>query len=698
MGQRAPETTVNLPALITREATFVPKSVDEEARTVEIVWTTGARVLRGFYDRYYEELSLDPKHVRMTRINNGAPLLKNHYGDVESVLGVVEKASLEGKRGTATVRFAKAEDDPEADKVFRKVKDGILQNISVGYQTLKMEKVEEAADGVPVYRATLWEPHEFSVVAMGADDGAGFRSQTETTIPCVFVAPGAAETVTRKATNMKIEGDETTPTTATQESPAVAITRTVAQARGEDAKRIAEAQAVAAQEALAAERVRVSGIRSLAKRTKLGPDWADKLIEAGVTLDDARKAAIDGIADEPDDIDANTGLRVSAGDDARTKFIRGASAWMIEHTGKRSLLEHAKKKSPGLIDVDFDSANQYRGFSPFELARECLERDGVKTRGMNRMELIGRAFLHRSGGMQTTSDFATILESALHKLLLGAYLTQETTWERFCGIEEVADFRAANRYRTGSLPSLPVVAEHGEYTNGVIPDAAKYTISTERHGEIFSLSREAIINDDMGALANLASEFGRAAARTIENDVFTLIALNSGLGPTMTDAQPFFHANRANVNATGSAIGASGLDADRVVMRAQKDPSNRDYLSLAPAVLLVPDSLYGTSLVINESQFDPDTLANKSQNKPNMVRGLFRDIVGTPRLTGTRRYLFSDPSQCAAIVVAFLQGYGRGPIMESREGWRVDGVEWKVTQYAKAQVADPKGAVTNAGT
>src|SRR5690606_15111568 len=100
---------------------------------------------------------------------------------------------------------------------------------------------------------------------------------------------------------------------------------------------------------------------------------------------------------------------------------------------------------------------------------------------------------------------------------------------------------------------------------------------------------EVIINDDMGALANLASEFGRAAARTIENAVYALLAENAGLGPTMSDAQPFFHANRANVNATGSALTVAGLDADRVVMRAQLDPSGKDYLSLSPAVLVIPD-------------------------------------------------------------------------------------------------------------
>lgn len=711
MAERAQETTVDLPAFITRVATVVPRTLNEENRTVDVVWTTGARVLRGFWERYWEELSVDPKHVRLKRLNNGAPLLNSHDGsDVSRQIGVVERAWIDNGKGYATVRFAKAEDDPDADKIFRKVKDGIIQNISVGYSTFKMEKVEDGADKIPVYRAVDWEPYELSPVTMGADDGAGFRSHDTRRTPCVFVTR-TATTVTSKK-DKKMDDDET-PNTAPQDSPSAVATRAADEAehainaankslraaRMEEAKtRAAELQA-AKEEALEKERARILEIRRLAKRHKLGDEWANNLIDANASADRARQAALDLISEQDDANGPSDGghVRVGAGDDARDKFIRGAAAWLLERTGKRKLLEQAKQKAPELFqDVDFSGGNQFRGLSPLEIARESLERQGVKTRGMDRMRMLGLAFTYRGSSYQTAGDFPVLMESVLHKMLLGAYATQETTWQRFCGTDDVPDFRPSNRYRTGSLPSLPAIAEHGEYKNGVIPDGAKFQISTERHGEIFSLSREAIINDDMGALANLASEFGRAAARTIENDVYALLALNGGLGPTMSDTNPFFHPSRGNVG-TGSALTVAGLDGDRVLMRAQKDPSGKDFLSLSPSVLVVPDSLEGTARVINDAQYDPDT-ANKMQ-RPNMVRGLFRDIVGTPRLaaSSTRRYLFSDPNIAAAIIVAFLEGYGRGPIMESQNGWRIDGVEWKVTQYAKAQVADPKGAVTNAG-
>lgn len=687
--------TVELPRL-SREATILPNTVNVEARTVDVVWTTGARVLRGYYDRYWEELSLDPKHVRLKRLNNGAPMLNAHSDyDANGVIGVVVpgSAAVDGKRGTATVRFAKAEDDPTADQIFRKVQDGIIQNLSVGYATYRMEKIEDGKDKIPVYRAVDWEPHELSPVPIGADDGAGFRAASAERFKCTFT--------TRQQEQRTMDPDETeTPGTGTPsgESQAVTATRAAERARQEEAAAQSEAAKQAAQDAIARERKRSVEIRKIASQSRLGEAWAMTLIDAGTTVEEARKAAFEHLTTEDGRTQTEAHLRIGAGDDERDKYIRGASAWLIERTGKRKLIEQAQKRDPDLFaGMEFAGGGAFRGLSPMELARDTLERQGIKTRGMDKMRMLGLAFTYTRGGIaQTTSDFANILENVLHKMLLGSYATQETTWQVFCSTEDVPDFRPSNRYRTGSLPSLPKILEHGEYKTGAIADAAKYAISTERHGEIFSLSREVIINDDMGALANLALEFGRAAARTIENDVYALLALNSGLGPTMVDGQVFFHSTHANVG-TGAAITVASLDADRVLMRAQKDPNGLDFLSLRPVVLLVPDALEGTARVINLAQYDPDT-ANKLQ-RPNMVQGLFRDIIGSPRLasSSTRRYMFADPAIAAAFTVAFLEGYGRGPIMESQAGWRTDGVEWRVTQYAKAQAADTKAAVTNAG-
>ncbi len=176
----AAEQARDVPPLSLR-AQFQPKTLDEEQRTGELIWTTGARVLRGFFETFWEELSLDPKHVRMGRLNNGAPLLDSHdqFSGVSAVLGVVESARLADGKGTAIVRFAK--NDPAADAAWNKVRQGILQNVSVGYRIYKAVKTEEVTDKVPVVRVEDWEPYELSMVPMGADDGAGVRSNTQST-------------------------------------------------------------------------------------------------------------------------------------------------------------------------------------------------------------------------------------------------------------------------------------------------------------------------------------------------------------------------------------------------------------------------------------------------------------------------------------------------------------------------------------
>ncbi|WNG45272.1 hypothetical protein F0U60_15010 [Archangium minus] len=380
-------------------------------------------------------------------------------------------------------------------------------------------------------------------------------------------------------------------------------------------------------------------------------------------------------------------------DDAQDKFIRGTGAWLIRRSGHASEVERAAKLGAyGSAGIELDPG-EFRGMTLADLARECLERRGVDARRMQRSELFSRALNLRTG-YQTSSDFALVLENALHKLLLGAYALTADTWKRFCRQGTVKDFRASGRYRTGSFGVLDDVGESGEIKNKAIPDGEKVEISIGTKGNIISISRVALINDDMGVFQDLATKFGRAAALTIEEHVYRELRKNSGLGPTQPDGNPFFHASRSNINATSSGLSVAGINADRVVMAQQKDPSGNEFIDLRPAVLVIPIGLGGDARVINDAQYD--TTANTFQ-KPNSVRGLFRDIVDTPRLEGTRRYLFADPNIAAAIEVAFLEESGSEPRLDMRKGFEVDGISWRVVLDYGVAFIDHRAAVTNAG-
>lgn len=333
------------------------------------------------------------------------------------------------------------------------------------------------------------------------------------------------------------------------------------------------------------------------------------------------------------------------------------------------------------------SANPFRGHKLLDIARASLARTGRKTDGMDQMQIVAAAFT------QGTSDFPILLETTMHKALQAAYAAAALTWQRFCATGTVSDFRAHNRYRTGSFGNLDGINELGEYINKSIPDGEKASIQASTKGNIINISRQAIINDDLGAFVGLSSMLGRAAARTIESDVYALLALNGGLGPTMADGYTLFSANHGNIS-TAAALSMAAIDADRVAMAMQKDVSGNDYLDLRPAVLLVPIGLGGTARTINDALYDPDT-ANKLQ-KPNMVNGLFRDIVDTPRLSGTRRYVFADAMEAPVLEVAFLDG-NQTPYLEVQNGFDVDGARYKVRLDYGVGAVDYRGAVTNAG-
>jgi hypothetical protein len=178
--------------------------------------------------------------------------------------------------------------------------------------------------------------------------------------------------------------------------------------------------------------------------------------------------------------------------------------------------------------------------------------------------------------------------------------------------------------------------------------------------------------------------------------VFALLAQNSGLGPTLSDSVALFD-QTAHFNVpTGSAIGSTAIDLDRVAMARQKDVSKNEVLALYPSILLVPIELEGIAKQINNGQYDFDALSTKNPWVPNKVAGVFNKIIGTARLTGTRRYLFADPGIAPTIEVAYVNGQAQ-PFMDQQLGFDFDGIRWKVRMDYGVAAIDFRGAITNAG-
>jgi ATP-dependent protease ClpP protease subunit len=368
--------------------------------------------------------------------------------------------------------------------------------------------------------------------------------------------------------------------------------------------------------------------------------------------------------------------RVGAGQDQRDKHISAMGQALAARMG-------ADKP---------DAANPFRGMRLHELARASLRASGVNPDGMSLMDIASAALSRQAPrGAQTTSDFPVILENTLHKLVLTGFMAQTSTWQRFCKIGDVSDFRAWQRLVPGLLGNLDTVNEAGEYKNKAIPDGVKNSVTATRKGNIIQITPETLINDDTGYIQTMASGLGATGQRAIERAVYAVLTANANL----SDGVPLFHATHANLAGSGAVPSVATLDAARQAMMSQTAPgADAEYLDISPAVAVVPLAQGGNMRVLVNAVYDPDT-ANKLQ-RPNMVNGIVKDIVESPRAAGTAWYLFADPNVAACLEVVFLDGQ-RAPMVTEEINFRTSGLAWKIEMPFGVGAVSHLGGYKNPG-
>jgi ATP-dependent protease ClpP protease subunit len=371
--------------------------------------------------------------------------------------------------------------------------------------------------------------------------------------------------------------------------------------------------------------------------------------------------------------------RAESGQDERDKVLARTVQGVLARAG---VLE-------GAAADEARQGNNAARASLISLAEDSLIRAGISTRNMTRDQIAGAVL-----ASQTTSDFPVLLENVLHKMLLGAYRLQPFTWRRFCTTGTLADYRPHNRYHMGSFTDLKPVNEDGEYENGVLSDGAKETIQGKRRGRILQITPEVLVNDDLAAFTRPTQALGQAAGRTIEKDVYALFALNSGNGPTMSDGNPLFHASHGNIADTAGAPTIALIDGGRQKMAQQMDVGNNDYLDIVPNLFLGPLSLGSAAREINAQEYNDES--NKQQRKPNVVRGIFSDVIDSVRLSGNAWYMLADPSIEPVFEVAFLDGV-QEPTLEQEKNFRTDGLSWKVVHRYGVGAVGYRGIHKNAG-
>mgnify|MGYP000944970294 CR=1 FL=1 len=386
-------------------------------------------------------------------------------------------------------------------------------------------------------------------------------------------------------------------------------------------------------------------IRALAKLANLIHE-AEELILSGISADAAAHVLINKKADieETQPVDN----RITNTVHQREKAESGITSALLIRAG---------------LEKD-DPKNEHRGKPLVDLAKTALEASDCPNIPSSKMALVGMAFTH------STSDFPNVLRNVAEKAALRGFDEAEETFEVWTSEGSLTDFKTAYRVGTSPIQSLREVPELAEFKHVTLSDRGAQ-IFLKTFGELFTISRQAIINDDLQVFTKIPTKFGMAAKRTIGDAVYALINDNANA----PDGTALFHASHNNLlTAAGTPPTVAALGAARTAMRRQT--MNDVVLNITPSYLLVPVTLEDTATTVTGAIYDPGAT---TLQQPNPVLQYRLKVVSDPRLdaVSTAAWYLVAGKMFDTIEVAYLDGQ-KTPYLEQQAGLSVDGVTHKV--------------------
>jgi hypothetical protein len=510
------------------------------------------------------------------------------------------------------------------------------------------------------------------------------------------------------------------------------------QETGGDARVNEQALAAAREEAVQAERQRVSEIQVLsvvAERTGIDATVISEFIAKGVSADQARKDLTNRIATKGKEnlhgrefeIRGEGGASVTR-DGLEQSLARMQMALLLRADNRFFLARRRDHNGSDLGEYldgcgteqhkqAAEMAHEYRNFRLIDMAKEYLSLKGANPRGMD-VTRIAELALHGqsrgpeffAGGAESTSDFPAILANVANKTLRQGYEAYPRTFQPFCRQVTAQDFKPINRVMLADAPALQALNEKGEYHRANLTDNnISYQLGT--YGEIVALTRKVIINDDLQAFTRVPALLGVAAAQLESNTVWGIIIANpSAVYAGDKVATALFAAGHGNLltgtsssidpTVNGGAPAGTGplvaLGMGRKSLRLQKGPQGTP-LNLIPRFIAVPTALETYML----QNVYPINIASATATAvvPEWVRSLVPIVE--PRLdaaTGgtTAWYLIADPAQIDTVEYCYLEGQ-QGVYIETKQGFEIDGVEIKARMDFGAAALDFRGLQKNAG-
>lgn len=404
-------------------------------------------------------------------------------------------------------------------------------------------------------------------------------------------------------------------------------------------------------------------IRTIARAAGLPTAWADEQIDAEATVTDVRTAAFEAMQDR-----GRTTPRIRvvspAADDPAAR---------VRNMGDALHYRVAGGELP-------DAARQYVTHSLRDFARDCVEAAGVSTRGMSTDELF-RAAMH------TTSDFPQLLQGVGRRTLLASYTAAASPLKALARQGTRSDFRTGSSLRLGELGALQKVSESGEIKHVSRAESAEaYALDT--YGALFSISRKALINDDLSAFNDWARAAGQASAQTEAALLYGLFSQSAGAGPVMSDTKRLFHVDHGNL-LTGAALSEASLSLARLALRNQTGTDGKTRIQVTPKYLVVGPELETTAEKLLTA-INATTTADVNPFAGKLT------LAVEPRIAGVGWYVFADSATVPVLEYSYLSS-APGPQMSSREGWEVLSVEYRVVLDFGAGAIDWRGAVRNPG-
>lgn len=411
-----------------------------------------------------------------------------------------------------------------------------------------------------------------------------------------------------------------------------------------------------------AEQTRMNGIKDLFAMFggKHDSIMVECLTDINCTVEQAKDKILDLVAKEATPTNTNNyGAHIYAN-----------NGNIVGDSVRASLMTRA-----GYDEIQAD--NPYNCMTLRELARMSLADRGVGVASYNPMQMIAMAFTH------TTSDFGNILLDVANKSILQGWNEAEETFDLWTKKGQLSDFKTATRVGMGGFNSLRTVREGAEYKYVTTSDK-KETIALATYGELFSISRQAIINDDMSMLTDIPMKLGSAAKATIGDLVYVILTKNEKM---RSDNKPLFSADHGNTIKGGMDVDTIGNG--RTAMRKQKEGERT--LNIRPAFMLVPTALEIAAIQVVGSGSVKG--ADVNANIINPIRNI-AEIITEPRLdinSDTTWYMTSAKGT-DTIEVAYLNGVDT-PYIDQQEGFTSDGVTTKVRIDAGVAPVDYRGLV-----